>query len=122
MFHRFLAQEDIFANRPGWNQGQFLVNNGNALLDRFLNGTLTQFQFLAIIDHGAFIGSIGINTGKDLHQGGFACAILSTDAMDFTTTDLERNIIQCHHTWKSLGYMLEIENNFIIHCALLQSA
>jgi hypothetical protein len=62
---------------------------------------------------------MGINSGKDLHQGGFTSAVLSTNAMDLPTADLEGNIVQGHHAREALGDVFKIENNFIIHCSLL---
>ena len=66
-FYRFLAQEDIFAHSTGRHQGQFLVNDGNPLLNSFMNGTLAEFQFFAVVYNVAFITPIRINAGKDLH-------------------------------------------------------
>jgi hypothetical protein len=80
-----------------------------------MDGALAQLEFLSIIEDMTIIGPMRIHTGEDLHQGGFACPILAADAMDLSPLDIERHVIQGYHAWKSLGDILKMKDNFVVH-------
>src|SRR5690349_15439435 len=50
---------------------------------------------------------------NEIHQGAFACAILSKQGMDFTFTKIEIDIVICKYTRKLLGDTLHFKYDIV---------
>ena len=108
-----IAHKDILGNRQFRNHGQFLMDDDDAGIFRFLD--VLKFRFLAVVNNLSFIRTIGINTGQNFHQGRFTSAVFAANRMDFTTAYFQCDTIQCTHTRKNLDDFPHLENDRIFH-------
>ena len=52
--------------------------------------------------------------GKDFHQGGFACAVLANDGMNFTGADFERDVLQHLNAVEGFGQTLSCHEALVV--------
>ncbi|CRH93090.1 Uncharacterised protein [Chlamydia trachomatis] len=88
----FIAKENVFRNGQKRGQRQFLVNDDDADVLRFTDGL--EATFVTNVFDGAFVGTVGVDTRQDLHEGGLAGAVLTADCVDFPSADLHRHVIE----------------------------
>lgn len=65
----------------------------------------------------ALIGTSGINTGKDLHQGRLSSAVLANERVDLTFLYLKVDVLKRFYARKRLGDVPHFENG-IGHIAI----
>ena len=53
-----------------------------------------------------------MNTGKDLDQCGFACTVLTDQAVDLARLNGKLHIAQCNYARKSLRYVFQLNYVF----------
>ena len=93
-----IAEIDIFANRQIWEQGLLLKHHSDSL----------QVGVGGALDAGFLPGNEDlpgvrlINAAQDLHESGFAGAILANEAHDLSRSDLDRDGLERMHPWEAL--------------------
>ena len=95
---RFAANEDVLRGGQVAHQREFLMNDGNALIERLARAA--HFDGLTIEPDLASIALI--NAGQHFHQRGFASAILAHQGMNFASAQLEARIVQRAHAGECL--------------------
>jgi len=55
---------------------------------------------------------VGDDTGEDFHEGAFAGAVFADDGVEFSPTDVERNIRECEDSGIELRDVLDGEDVF----------
>ena len=93
------TDDDVFKNRLRGNQGKVLMNHPNATGDGIFGRR--EVGFLAFDDNFARIA--GIITKKDIHQGCLARAVFSEQGADFSSIEVEVNIIVGRNIQKRFG-------------------
>ncbi len=103
---RFAAEIDVFGDGQVRRERQFLVDDGDAVgLGR---KRAVDLHGLAVdLDLGAGIGDVG--AGEDLHQRGFAGAVLTHQRMDLAGVDGKLDVAQRLHAGEGLGDVLHAQ-------------
>ncbi len=105
-----VANEHILRNGQEGTQSQLLVDDNDAL---FLGlADVVKFADLAVVDDVACVFTIGVNAGKNIHQGGLACTVLAADSHDFTLAHFQIYIVQCLDPGELLGNVVHFQNIF----------
>ena len=86
------------------------MNDNDALFLGLTN--VVELEDLAIVNNVAAVLTIGINAGKNIHQGGLTCAIFAADCHDLTLMNLQIDVIQCLHAGKFLGDVVHFQDVF----------
>ncbi len=96
-----VAEEQVLGNRQQRHQRQFLMDDDDAtgltVADRLV------VQHLTVIQNFAFIGAVAVDARQHLHQGGFACAILTADGVNLSGLDRQVHIVQRAYARENLA-------------------
>ncbi|MNX85707.1 hypothetical protein D3C86_1175570 [compost metagenome] len=107
---RLAADPDVFRNRHVSHQVQFLMDHGDAVLQRIERGIET--------DRRAFQANFAVvrlvDAGENLHQRRFAGAILAHQRMHGAALEVELHIIERHDAGKFLAYAIRCEKKLRI--------
>ena len=95
---RFAADEDVLRHGQVRHQVQFLVNDADAQVLR--RAWVGDVHFLAPVIDAARV--LAVDAGENLHQGGFACAVLTDQGMHLAGTQFEVRLIQRMNARKAL--------------------
>ena len=109
---RLSSKEHILSNVEVWNHIQFLMDDCYTLL--LCIGDRLKMLYLAFDQHFALI--VGIDTRKDVHQGGFACTILSYQRIDLPRHDAKIHAVEGQNAGEALGDVAGFEVG-MIHCS-----
>ena len=101
-FIKFPPQKDIFINRQIFGQIQFLIEHGNARVQRRFR--IREPDLAAVQQDGAVV--LLVHPREDLHQGRFARAVFPAESVDHARSDRERHIAKRLHRAETLGNML----------------
>lgn len=88
--HGQIADEQVFCNVQLRGNGQLLIHAGNAQCDALLGAF--QMNFLTVDEIFSAIG--GMDTGKNLNQGGLSCAVFAAQRMNLALPDVKRHAVQ----------------------------
>ena len=102
-----IAQEHIFRDAQVGHQRQFLVDNNDAQALAVLD--VVEAAFLALKDDIPLIGAKGIDAAENVHQRGFARAVLAADGVDLAFFDFDVHLVQRFHAGEDLGDVLHFE-------------
>jgi hypothetical protein len=97
---RFAAQEDVPGHVEVLGEVQFLVNENDAAALGVIDAV--EMHRLAVQQDRAGIRSF--NPGEDLHQGGFAGAVLADDREHLAAPQVDVDVFQGLHAGKGLRY------------------
>ena len=114
---RLLAQEDVLPHRHVGDEGEFLVDDGDALVDGLADGCVAQLKFVAVQLDRPGVGAVGVDPAQDLHQGGLAGAVLPAQSVDFASPHLDAHVGEGVDPGESLGYAGNIEDQVLVHRA-----
>ncbi len=103
---RLAPDPDILGHRHPGHQRQFLVDHGDAALQRIERPL--ELHLLARKPDRAAVGRI--NPGDDLHQRGFARAILAHQRMHGAGLQPELDIVERHHAREFLANAFDLED------------
>ena len=105
----FVAEEHIFPDGQQRDKGQFLVDDNDIFRFGFLQCfELAQFTVIVKISG---ISPIGIYSGKDVHQCGFSCTVLTDQCVNFSSFDNQINIIQCLDAREFFGDVFHFQDH-----------
>ena len=107
--HFFPAQEHVFRHIQVGAHIQLLMNDCHAQLLGLLGGQVV-VGFSEDLHRAAVSG---VNTTEDLHQRGFACAVLPQKSHDLAGPQFKVNIVQGFDTRKALADPLHGNNGFV---------
>ena len=105
---RIAAYVNIFADAPFRNGLEFLVNHGNAPVQR-VQGAF-DLDLLPLVDNLTLVHVI--NAEHTLHQRGFTCAVLSHQRMHSTGAEVELRVIQRLDTGEGLDDITHFQTIF----------
>ena len=112
-----MIQKDVFFNRHGGNQAQFLKDHTDS----------TVFGIFRVMDRLYFsidsdlAAVTAVNTGHDLHQSGFSCSVSSYQRMNFPFLQPEINIFENRNSAKAFADISH-QNRVFCHFLLLITA
>ena len=66
--------------------------------------------YLIAVDHVAFIGTVGVDAAEDVHQRGFARAVLAAQGVDLALGHLDIHVVQRLHAGEYFGDVLHFED------------
>ena len=105
---RLAPDPDVLGDRHEAHQVEFLMDHGDAVLQRVERRL--QADFLALEAEGAGIGRV--DAGDDLHQRRFAGAVLAHQRMDMAALQAEGNVVERQHAGEGLADALDLEQIF----------
>ena len=93
---RLTAHEDVLRNREVFQLIQLLKDDADTAFALFFNAA--RHDLLALVDNLALV--VGVDTGKHLHNGRLACAVLTEQNVNFARLCVKTNMIQCQNAWE----------------------
>ena len=106
----FVTDEYVFGNGQIWAQRQLLMDDNDTFCFGFTN--VVEFADLTVVHDIAAVLTIRINTGQNVHEGGFTCAVFAADRHDLALTHFQINVIQCFYAGKFLGDVVHFQDIF----------
>ncbi len=103
----FAAQKNVFGHGEMRRQQRFLVHHGDPVRGRFRR--VAEAHRLAAPQHFAAVG--GLQAGDNLHQRGFAGAVLPHQQMNLAAVDRKVSPAQRDHAAESFFDSLQIEKH-----------
>ena len=107
----FPVQENVLIDSKIVDDAELLMHKGNACLLHLANGGLC--IDLAVKFNPAFVH--GNNTGENVHQRGFARAVLTQQGMDFALFHIQMHIHQSVDAAEGFGNALHLQNCVHMH-------
>ena len=83
----FAPEEDVFGHGHGLDEGEFLIDDGEAGAVGI--GQAAEACFCAVEADFSLIGTVRVQAGEGFDEGGFSGAILSAEGVDFTRLEVE---------------------------------
>ena len=109
----FISEENILRDGEVGAQRQLLVDDNDTLRLTVLQVVeLTDFAF---VDDITRVGSVGPDTGQNIHQCGFSGAVFSAEGVDLSLSHLDVDIVQCLDAGEFLGDVIHFQNILFGH-------
>lgn len=70
----------------------------------------TKLGFSAVVYNLPFVVSVGVDSGQDLHQSRFSCAVFTTECVDLASANVEVHVFQDFHRAKALANVLHFQD------------
>ena len=109
-----VAQVHVLADGHLGHQRQLLVDDDDAQLLGILD--VRELADLPVVDDVALVGAVGIDAAEDVHQRGFARAVLAHQCVNLTFLHLEVDVVQGLYAREGLGDVLHFQQ-YLCHCS-----
>jgi hypothetical protein len=111
IFGLFVTEVDVLGDGEVGAQCELLVDDDNAALFAVIDGgEVAGFVFEEDVP---FEGAVRVDTGQDLHEGGFPGPVLTTDGVYLAAVNIQGDILQRLDARKGLGDSSHLKNGCI---------
>ena len=112
VFAQRFADEHVLGDGELRDHSQLLMDDGDTGSLRL--GDALKAAHLAVYDDVASVAAVGVDAGQDVHQRGFARAVLAHQRLDLASLYLKRDVIQRLYTRKFFGDASHLQD-IILH-------
>ena len=102
----FGPKHDVFSNGHWFDQHEMLMHHANAESD----GVVRRVQSLHFAVYQDFASICSVETVRDAHGCGFACAILAHDGVNRSSPNLDAHAVICQHVAEALRNVSQLEH------------
>jgi len=99
------SDPDVLRDAHGRHQVQFLMDHGDAMLERLAR----RAQLQRAAREQQLTGIRGDDPRDDVHERRLARAVFADQPVHRTPGDAQGNIIERHHTWKALARVSDLQ-------------
>ena len=117
---RQIAKKEIFRHTGRKNHIDFLKDHLYAIFFCILYSC--KLYLLPAYVNLSLISAIGIRTAQNLHQSGFSCPVFTTNAQNFSISQLQIYVFQSSDTGELFYYMPHFQKVFSHYHPLLYAA